>query len=45
MYKTFSIKLDQVQLAKFESLKKRFKYKDIQDFIVQSLEQQYSNIR
>lgn len=45
MYKTFSIRLDQVQLAKFESIKKKYRYKDLQDFIIEVLEQQYSNIR
>lgn len=45
MYKTFSIKLDQVQLAQFDAIKKKYRYRDLQDLVVQLIGQQYSNIR
>ena len=41
--KTFSIRLDQVQLAQFEQTKKKYRYRDLQDFINKMIEQQYSS--
>jgi len=41
--KTFSIKLDAVKLAQFEETRKKYRYRDLQDFINQMIEQQYSN--
>lgn len=41
--KTFSIRLDQVQTSQFDVIKKKNRYKDLQDFINQMIEQQYNS--
>lgn len=43
MYKSYSIKLNSVAIAKWEEIKKRQKYKDIQGFVEKAIEEKYKN--
>jgi hypothetical protein len=45
MNKIVSIVLDEVAQTKFNTLKKRYRYKDYADFLVKMIDEQYQKIK